>query len=114
MPERPGDGPSRRPGIGYLRPARAATRAAGTAGHLLGDLGIKPDRVRRAIPAAVGAAALGYTDAQQLLAPTAASRLDAIDRRLDQVERRLQAFVSVTADAYLAGVSTRRGVRQFP
>jgi hypothetical protein len=80
----------------------------------LATSGSSQTRVRRAIPAAAGAAALGYTDAQQLLAPTAANRLDAIDRRLDQVERRLQAFVSVTADAYLAGVSTRRGVRQFP
>ena len=49
-----------------------ADQAEGAARELLGDLGIKPDRVRRAIPAAVGAATLGYTHAHEMLGPVAA------------------------------------------
>jgi ATP-dependent Clp protease ATP-binding subunit ClpC len=52
---------------------------AAEAGELLG---VTPERVRRAIPAAVGSATLGYQTAP-------AGRLDAIERRLAALERRL-------------------------
>lgn len=68
-----------------------ADQADGAAGELLRDLGIKPESIRRAIPAAVAAAALGYTHARQLFAPTIANRLDDINRRLDEFEERLKA-----------------------
>jgi hypothetical protein len=50
--------------------------------ELLAARGVTPDRVRRAIPAAVGAAALGHQTAP-------AGRLEAIERRLAALEQRL-------------------------
>jgi ClpA/ClpB-like protein/post-segregation antitoxin CcdA len=54
--------------------------------ELLAAHGVTPDRVRRAIPAAVGAAALGH---RQPPGSADAARLDAIERRLAALERRL-------------------------
>jgi ATP-dependent Clp protease ATP-binding subunit ClpC len=62
----------------------------GAAGELLRGAGIKADSIRRAIPAAVAGAALGYRNAVQLFAP-AGNRLDDITRRLDELEQRLTA-----------------------
>lgn len=78
-------------GHAYVGSEHLLLGLAAEAGELLGERGITPDRVRRAIPAAVGAAALGYRDARQTLPPATAGRLEAIDRRLDALERRLQA-----------------------
>jgi ATP-dependent Clp protease ATP-binding subunit ClpC len=68
-----------------------AGQAGGKAAELLGGLGIDEDRVRRAIPAALGAAALGYRHGSQMLASPATGRLDDITRRLDQLEQRLRS-----------------------
>lgn len=62
----------------------------GAAGELLRGAGIKADSIRRAIPAAVAGAALGYRNAVQLFAQ-AGDRLDDITRRLDELEQRLTA-----------------------
>jgi hypothetical protein len=67
------------------------TEAEGTGGNLLRDLGIESESIRRAIPALVGAAALGYTNAHRVLAPAVADRLDDVDRRLEDFEERLKA-----------------------
>ena len=67
-----------------------AGQAHGTAGELLRGLGIKAESIRRAIPAAVAGAALGYRNAVQMFAP-AGNRLDGIIRRLDELEQRLKA-----------------------
>jgi ATP-dependent Clp protease ATP-binding subunit ClpA len=67
-----------------------AGQADGTAGELLRGAGIKADSIRRAIPAAVAGAALGYRNAVQMFAP-AGNRLDDITRRLDELEQRLKA-----------------------
>jgi ATP-dependent Clp protease ATP-binding subunit ClpC len=67
-----------------------AGQGDGTAGELLRGLGIKADSIRRAIPAAVAGAALGYRNAVQMFAP-AGNRLDDISRRLDELEERLKA-----------------------
>jgi ATP-dependent Clp protease ATP-binding subunit ClpA len=63
----------------------------GAAGELLRDLGVDPDSVRRAIPPALAAAALGYSNARRLFAPAMDGRLDEIIRRLDEFEARLSA-----------------------
>jgi ATP-dependent Clp protease ATP-binding subunit ClpA len=68
-----------------------AEQTDSTAGQLLRDLGINAESIRRAIPAAVSAAALGYTNAQQLLAPSILNRLDDLTRRLNSLDDRLQA-----------------------
>ncbi len=67
-----------------------AGQAGGGAAELLRGLGIKADSIRRAIPAAVAGAALGYRNAVQMFGP-AGSRLDDITRRLDEFEQRLKA-----------------------
>jgi ATP-dependent Clp protease ATP-binding subunit ClpA len=67
-----------------------ADQADGTAGELLGGLGIKPESIRRAIPPAL-AAVLGYLQGRQMPAPVIDSRLDEISRRLEDVEERLRA-----------------------
>jgi ATP-dependent Clp protease ATP-binding subunit ClpC len=65
-------------GHGYLGTEHLLLGLAAEAGDLLG---IAPERVRRAIPAAVGAATLGSGEG---------ARLDAIERRLEELERRLR------------------------
>jgi hypothetical protein len=42
-------------------------------------------------PRLVIAAALGYTNANRILAPAVADRLDDVDRRLEEFEERLKA-----------------------
>jgi len=68
-----------------------AEESGGTAGELLRDLGVSADAVRRAIPPALAAAALGYSNARQPFAPAVAGRLEDINRRLDEFEERLGA-----------------------
>ncbi len=63
----------------------------GGAGELLRGLGIEPNDLRRAIPPAVAAAALGYSNARQRFAPAFADRLAEINRRLEGFEQRLTA-----------------------
>jgi ATP-dependent Clp protease ATP-binding subunit ClpC len=60
----------------YLGTEHLLLGLAAEAGPLVG---VTPERVRRAIPTAIGAVALGYSDA---------SRLDAIERRLAALEQR--------------------------
>jgi ATP-dependent Clp protease ATP-binding subunit ClpA len=67
-----------------------AGQADGAAGELLRGAGVSADSIRRAIPAAVAGAALGYRNAVQMFAP-AGNRLDDITRRLDELEQRLKA-----------------------
>ena len=67
-----------------------AGQADGAAGELLRDAGIKADSIRRAIPAAVSGAALGYRNAVQMFGP-ATGRLDEITRRLNELDQRLTA-----------------------
>jgi ATP-dependent Clp protease ATP-binding subunit ClpA len=67
-----------------------AGQADGAAGELLRGAGVKAESVRRAIPAAVAGAALGYRNAVQMFAP-AGNRLDDITRRLDELEQRVAA-----------------------
>jgi hypothetical protein len=67
-----------------------AGQADGAAGELLRGLGIKADSIRRAIPAAVAGAALGYRNAAAMFTP-AGDRLDDITRRLGELEQRLTA-----------------------
>jgi ATP-dependent Clp protease ATP-binding subunit ClpC len=67
------------------------TEAEGAAGALLRELGIESESIHRAIPALVGAAALGYANAHRILAPAVAERLDDVDRRLEEFEERLKA-----------------------
>lgn len=61
------------------------------AGVLLRERGATAQSIRRAIPAAVGAAALGYKHASRLLgdAGDTANRLDEISRRLSELEQRV-------------------------
>ncbi len=68
-----------------------AEQADGAAGELFRGLGVKPESIRRAIPAAVAGAALGYTSARQMFAPAIVDRLDDITRRLGEFEERLKA-----------------------
>jgi hypothetical protein len=58
---------------------------------LLREAGIEPEAIRRAIPPAVAAAALGYSNARRRFAPAVADRLTDIDRRLEDFEQRLNA-----------------------
>jgi Clp amino terminal domain, pathogenicity island component len=67
-----------------------AGQADGAAGELLRGAGIKADSIRRAIPAAVSGAALGYRNAVQMFGP-ATGRLEEITRRLDELDQRLKA-----------------------
>jgi ATP-dependent Clp protease ATP-binding subunit ClpC len=67
-----------------------AGQADGAAGELLRGAGVKAESIRRAIPAAVAGAALGYRNAVQMFAP-AGNRLDDITRRLDELEQRVAA-----------------------
>jgi ATP-dependent Clp protease ATP-binding subunit ClpA len=68
-----------------------ATQSGGGAGELLRDHGVEPDGVRRAIPPAVAAAALGYSNARRLFGPAVTDRLDEVIRRLDEFDERLTA-----------------------
>ena len=68
-----------------------ATQSGGGAGELLRDHGVEPDGVRRAIPPAVAAAALGYSNARRLFAPAVTGRLAEVIRRLDEFDERLTA-----------------------
>lgn len=68
-----------------------ATASGSKAGELLHDLGVSTEAVRRAIPPALAAAALGYSNARRLFAPAVADRLDEIMGRLDAFEERLTA-----------------------
>lgn len=63
----------------------------GTAGELLHERGVTADGIRRAIPAALSAAALGFANARQQLAPSITNRLDDLSRRLDDLDDRLRA-----------------------
>lgn len=66
-----------------------AAEPGAAAGKLLRDAGADPETLRRAIPAAVAAATLGYRHARQLLSPTV--DLVQITRRLDEFDARLRA-----------------------
>jgi ATP-dependent Clp protease ATP-binding subunit ClpA len=68
-----------------------AKEAGGGAGDLLREHGVEPEAIRRAIPPALAAAALGYSNARQTAAPAVADRLAGIDRRLEELDRRLVA-----------------------
>jgi ATP-dependent Clp protease ATP-binding subunit ClpA len=63
----------------------------GTAGELLHERGVTADGIRRAIPAALSAAALGFANARQQMAPSITNRLDDLSRRLDEFDDRLRA-----------------------
>ena len=63
----------------------------GTAGELLHERGVTAESIRRAIPAALGAAALGFANAHQQMTPGIAHRLDDLSRRLDALDERLRA-----------------------
>lgn len=63
----------------------------GTAGELLRDRGATAESIRRAIPAALGAAALGFANARQHMTPSITNRLDDLSRRLDALDERLRA-----------------------
>ncbi len=68
-----------------------AEEAGGGAGELLREYGVEPEAIRRAIPPALAAAALGYSNARRAVAPAVADRLAGIDRRLQELDRRLVA-----------------------
>lgn len=68
-----------------------AETSDGGASELLREFGVSADAVRRAIPPALSAAALGYSNARRLFAPPVPGRLDEIIRRLDAFEERLTA-----------------------
>jgi ATP-dependent Clp protease ATP-binding subunit ClpA len=68
-----------------------AEEPAGGAGALLRGYAVEPDAVRRAIPPALAAAALGYSNARRLVTPAVADRLADVDRRLEELDRRLVA-----------------------
>jgi ATP-dependent Clp protease ATP-binding subunit ClpA len=57
--------------------------------ELLDEHGVTAERVRQAIPSALGAAAVGYRNARQPLAPAIADHLGDLLDRLEAVERRL-------------------------
>lgn len=60
-------------------------------GALLRDRGVEAPRVRRAIPAAVGATSLGYAHSLRLLGPGGGERLDELEQRMVQLEERVAA-----------------------
>jgi ATP-dependent Clp protease ATP-binding subunit ClpC len=63
----------------------------GEAAEVLRTAGADAEAVRRAIPAAVAGATLGYKQADRLLAPTVADRLEDVTARLAGLEARLDA-----------------------
>jgi hypothetical protein len=61
----------------------------GPVAELLGERGITAAAIRRAIPPALAAAAVGYRNAPRPVAPILAGRLEDLVGRLDAVEQRL-------------------------
>lgn len=76
-------------GCEHLLLALTEPDAGGDARHALGDTGVSADTLRRAIRPAVAGATLGLATAQHAAAPQSVmSRLDALERRLEELERR--------------------------
>lgn len=61
-----------------------------TAGKLLHDRRVEPDHIRRSATAALAGIAVGYSHARQTPPAALADRLNDIDRRVNELEKRLK------------------------